>query len=168
MTKKIVTLAVGCTLAAVSLIATANRATARENVQFICGRGEKFPTTFIRNRAGKKPIIVWKFKWANSGVSRQERCRKVSARLQAAYNNGSLDFITNSKIKGQRVICTSYRLGGSCNVTLLTLRPEDDAIEVLTHLKEALKGRSTRPLDHSSGERQIYYAIDVDRLIEEE
>lgn len=166
MTKNIITLAVSCTLAAVSLVATTNGATASERTQFICGRGQNFPTTFVRNRSGKRPLIVWKFKWANNGVSREQRCQQVSARFQSAYNNGSLNFIANSRINGQRVICTAYRRGGACDVVLLTLRQSDDAIEILTGLKEALKGRGTQPLLHSSGERQIYYAIDIDKLIE--
>lgn len=167
------TLIVGYSLSAIALSLAAVPAQASEDVQFICASGydrranKRFPTTFAFLMPNKKVAVIrWKFPWFNSDLSPQQRCQNVSARFQSAYNNGSLNFITNTKVKGQPVICTSHSRGGACNVVLLTLRPSDDPIEVLTILKDALRGRATQPLMHGSGERQIYYQIDIKKFLE--
>jgi hypothetical protein len=169
----IATLVAGCTLSAISLSLAIVPVRASDDVQFVCASGydrrasKRFPTTFaVMGSQRKVAVIRWKFPWFNNNVSPKERCQDVSARFQSAYNNDSLSFITNSKVKGQPVICTSHRRGGACNVVLLTLRPSDDPIEVLSVLKDALRGRGTQPLMHSSGERQIYYQIDIKKFLE--
>ena len=90
----------------------------------------------------------------------------VSARFQTAYNNGSLKFITNSRINSQPVICTARNNGGACNTTLLTLRPDDDPLVVLTSLNDALRGRGSSPFEHSSGSKQVYYRIDINKFLQ--
>ncbi|PSB02342.1 COP23 domain-containing protein [Merismopedia glauca] len=162
----------GCTLGAIALSLSIIPAQASEDVQFICASGydrqtnKRFPTTFALSSQKKVAVIRWKYPWFHHDLSSLERCQQVSARFQSAYNNSSLAFITNSKNNGQKVICTSYRRGGACSVVLLTLRPSDDAIEVLSILKDALRGRGTQPLMHSSGEVQVYYQIDLKKFLE--
>jgi hypothetical protein len=169
----IATLVAGYTLSAISLSLAIAPVRASDDLQFVCASGydrqlkKRIPTTFAVSSQRKVAVIRWKFKWLNSSVTPQERCQTVSARFQSAYNNGTLDggFITNSQYRGQRVICTSARRGGACSVVLLTLRPSDDPVEVLSTLKDALRGRATQPLMHSSGEQQIYYQIDIKKAI---
>lgn len=51
--------------------------------------------------------------------------------------------------------------------TLLTLRPEDDPIEIATELSESLRGRGgNSPIRHSGGERKVYYEIDIEQFLQ--
>jgi hypothetical protein len=170
----IATLVAGCSLSTISLSLAIVPVRASDDLQFVCASSydrranKRVPTTFAVSSQRKIAVIRWKYKWFNSSLSPQERCQKVSARFQSAYNNGTLDggFITNSQSQGQRVICTSPRRGGACSVVLLTLRPSDDPVEVLSTIKDALRGRATQPIEHSSGEKQIYYQIDIKKFID--
>jgi hypothetical protein len=50
----------------------------------------------------------------------------------------------------------------------MTLRPEDNSLLILNELKDKLYGRRIdgRPITHSSGEAQLYYQIDMSKLLE--
>jgi hypothetical protein len=161
------------TLSAIAGSFTISSVQASQDVQFICASGydpqtkQRFPTTFVLNQGHKRPLVRWKFNWFNSSeITPKKRCQDISSRFQQAYNNDSLRLITNSRSNGQKVICTAKQKGGPCNVVLLTLRQTDDAQEVLTTLKDVLHGRGGTPLMHSSGTRQVYYEIDLQKLLE--
>ena len=173
--KSIIALIAGCAFTTLGLTAMGNFVQANENedVRFICATGfdketnQRYPTTYAWSGGQKRTIIRWKYKWFNNvNYTSGRRCQDVSARFQTAYNNGSLKFITNSRIKGQPVICSASSNGGACNTTLLTLRPKDDPLVVLTSLKDILKGRATQVIEHSSGNKQVYYQIDIDKFIQ--
>ncbi|PSB26363.1 COP23 domain-containing protein [Chlorogloea sp. CCALA 695] len=171
--KSIIALVAGCAFPTLGLTAMGNFAQASVDVRFICATGfdkkanQRYPTTYAWSGGQKRAIIRWKYKWFNNAdYSSGRRCQDISARFQTAYNNGSLKFITNSRIKGQPVICSASSNGGACNTTLLTLRPDDDPLLILTNLKDILKGRATSPLEHSSVPKQVYYQIDIDKFIQ--
>lgn len=172
-TRSIIAVVAGCAFTTFAVTAMVNVAQASEDVRFICATGfdkkteQRYPTTYAWTGGQKRTIIRWKYKWFKSAnYTSQKRCQDISARFQTAYNNGSLKFITNSRINNQPVICTASSNGGACNTTLLTLRPSDDPLVVLTSLKDALRGRGSSPLEHSSGYKQVYYQIDIDKFLQ--
>lgn len=165
--KSIISLLTGCILTAVVITSMVSQAKA-DDVRFICASGfdqqtnQRFPTTYAWTPRGKIAVVRWKYQWFNNqNLSPEQRCQEVSSRFQTAYNNQSLGYITNGKVNGQGVICTARGKGGTCDITLLTLRPQDDALVILTDLKDILRGRGTGPLQHTAGKRQVYYRIDM-------
>lgn len=152
------------------------QANAQDKLRFTCASGtennQTYPTTyaFKSHRLNDRvPIIYWKYDWvANDTITRLERCRSVSRRFQEAAKNESLEFITNSKVNGQPVICTARQVRGNCVTVLLTLRNSDDPIQVLHHLKNRLRGRGGKVIRHSGRDNdyQIYYKIEIEKLLQ--
>ncbi len=151
------------------------QAKAQEKLRFICASGRQnnrtYPTTYAlkSNRLNDRvPIIYWKYDWVGTRtITPLERCRSVSSRFEEAAKNESLNFITNSKVNGQAVICTARQIRGKCITILLTLRNSDDPIQVLNQLKDQLRGRGGKVIQHSGNDRdyQIYYEIDLEKLL---
>ena len=149
------------------------QAEADEQVKFICSEGydpqrkQRVPTTFAWSQRGKIAIVRWKYSWfENSDYTLQQRCQEVSSRFQTAYNNSSLQYLTNGTQNNQPVICTARQNSGACDTTLLTLRPSDDSLKILSQLKDVLRGRGGGVLEHSSGKKQIYYRIDIKKFLQ--
>lgn len=175
MNHKFIKFSVVTSLLISSLLGISLKGNTQERLSFICSAGKQnnkvYPTTYALNSLQKEErtaLIYWKFPWfANSNFTPQERCKMVSRRFQEAYDNESLRFITNSKVNDQPVICTSKISGGNCVTVLLTLRKSDDPIQVLTHLKNRLRGRGGDIIRHSprSDNISIYYEIDIDKLV---
>ncbi|NET87067.1 MAG: CHAT domain-containing protein [Kamptonema sp. SIO1D9] len=140
-------------------------------VKFICaddGESSSYqvPTTYASTPEGKFPIIRWETNYLNSsGWIPQRRCEEISLRLQSAYDNGSMKFITNGKINDQPVICTTREYGGECADLLFTLRPEDDTIAIAEQLADTFKGRAVGGLRQSSSDRQYYIEVNIDQLL---
>ncbi|WP_199338704.1 MULTISPECIES: COP23 domain-containing protein [Nostoc] len=171
--KPIISLLTGCALTTVCVTSMVSQAKADDEVRFICALGYdqvtnlRFPTTYAWTSRGKIAIIRWKYAWFNSkNVTPEQRCEQVSSRFQTAYNNQSLAYITNSKLNNQPVICTAKEVDAPCNTTLLTLRPEDDPQQILEDLKEILRGRATKPIEHSSKQEPVYYKIDINKFLQ--
>lgn len=161
-----------CVITAVCTTSMVNQAKA-DDVRFICASGfdqsanKRFPTTYAWTSRGKIAVVRWKFSWFNNqNLNPQQRCQEVSSRFQTAYNKQSLSYITNGTVNGQGVVCTARQKDGVCDITLLTLRPSDDPLEILTDIKEILRGRGTGPIQHSSGKSQVYYHIDIDKFLQ--
>ena len=158
-----------------SILNLTPQANAQEKLRFICASGKEnnqiYPTTYAfksHQLNDRVPIIYWKYDWVgNDTITPLERCRSVSRRFQEAAKNESLKFITNSKVKGQPVICTARQIRGKCITVLLTLRDSDDPIRVLNHLKDRLRARGGRVIRHSASvnDDQIYYEIEVEKLL---
>lgn len=165
-----------CALTALSVATTVThqvQAQQSEETSFICASGfdkatnQRHPTTYAWTQRGKIAVVRWKYNWFNNAdYTPQRRCQDVSKQFQTAYNNQTIDYITNGTENAQEVICAAHSEGGACATTLLTLRPGDDSLKILTQLKERLGGRATRPIDHSSGKRQVYYKIDIDKFLQ--
>ena len=138
-----------------------------DQIEFICGAGfdkntgKKQPTTYLWFQGNKYGVIRWVK--AMGSTTPQELCDKVSSRLQEALDNGSLNFVTNGSINGQPVICTARKYNGDCDTLILTLRPQDNPLEVLEGFKEALIGRHIGI--PSSAFLQTYYQINLQETI---
>ena len=171
--KSMVLLLTGCVLSATCITSIVSQAKADDNVRFICASGydqqtdKRFPTTYGWTSRGKIAIIRWKYPWFNSQtITPDERCKQVSSRFQTGYNKQTLSYITNGTVNGQAVICTAKQQDAPCDIVLLTLRPQDKPLEILDELKEILRGRSTRPIEHSSKQRPVYYKIDINKFLQ--
>lgn len=143
-----------------------------EQVQFICANsfdsesGKSLPTTFAWTTRGKIAVIRWETEeFSGAGFDSQKRCDEVSPRFQEAYDNNSLNMITNGKINNQPVICTSDESGGDCNTLLMTLRPEDNSLQVLNNLKQVLNGEQVGPVKHNADIPQVYYKVDIQNFL---
>lgn len=170
--KSIISLGAGCVLTALCTVPLISQAQTNDEVRFICASGfdqktnQRFPTTYAWNQRGKIPIVRWKYKWfENSEYTPERRCQEVSSRFQAAYDNQSLNYITNGTENNQKVICTARQQDAACANTLLTLRPGDDSLEILTALKDQLRGQGGGPPDHNS-KRQVYYKINFKKFLQ--
>ena len=138
--------------------------------QFICAdsydaeKGERSPTTFAWTSRGKIAVIRWQSEYFQDW-SPQERCNEVSPRFDEAYHNNTLGIITNGTMNNERVICTASESGGACETLLLTLRPEDKSLPILSHFRRLLNAEQVGPVKHSSGEPQIYYQVDIENFL---
>ncbi|MEH2242270.1 COP23 domain-containing protein [Nostoc sp.] len=171
--KPIISLLTGCSLTAICITSIVSQAKADDEVRFICASGYdqatnlRFPTTYAWTERGKIAIVRWKYGWFNNqSVTPEQRCEQVSSRFQTAYNNKSLAYIANGIINNQAVICTAKKEDAACDTTLLTLRPQDDPLQILDDLKEILRGRATKPIEHSSKQQPVYYKIDIKKFLQ--
>lgn len=116
------------------------------------------PTTYMSAVTGKKIELI---SWQKEGLgnySKQERCQIVTQRFQEAYQDGSLAYMTDGFMGGQKVICGTSSQGGSCEKLLLTLRPEDNAKEVIESFFTA-GSYSSSPVIQSNGQPRYYYSF---------
>ena len=108
---------------------------------------------------------------SGNGFSPQKRCEEVSPRFQAAYDNGSLKYITNGMMNGQPVICTARLVGDDCETLLITLRHQVNIKQTLHQLSDILLGYTDAPLELSSGEQvyfdddRIYIKVDIEEFL---
>jgi hypothetical protein len=160
--------------AAATLVVTSNTAMGqnRNQPQFICREAfdrvtnQRIPTTYAWTERGKSAIIRWTTTLGARGEwTPQRRCQEVSPRFQTAYENGSLQYLTNGMMNGQRVICTAKEERGDCEDLLLTLRPEDNAMAVLRQFNDVLRGRAGATIRQSTGEDQVYIQVDIERFL---
>jgi Circadian oscillating protein COP23 len=143
---------------------------AQEQVKFVCApsfdqqTNQKLPTTFAWTSRGKIAVVRWETN-AFKNYSPETRCQQVSPRFQEAYDNGGINFLTNGQINQQPVICTARESGAECATLLMTLRPEDNPVTVLTQLQEVLNGRQVGAVRHSSNVPQLYYQVDFENFL---
>ncbi|WP_041740538.1 COP23 domain-containing protein [Calothrix sp. PCC 6303] len=162
-------LLVVATITVIGLISAIPPSTAQSQVKFICNQSyelqsdRRFPTTFAWTSRGKTAVIRWVKNLG--GYSPQDRCQDVSSRFQQAFDNKTLNLITNGKVKGKPVICTAKEYGGACETVLMTLRPEENSLRILNELKDILDARQVGPIKHSSGIPQVYYQIDIEEFL---
>lgn len=171
--KSIISLGTGCVLTVLCTIPLISQAQTNDEVRFICASGfdqnsnQRFHTTYAWTQRGKSPVVRWKYKWFNSSeYTPERRCQEVSSRFQTAYDNQSINYITNGTQNNQEVICTARQERGTCADLLLTLRPGDDSLEILTAFKDQLKGRGGTIVEHSSGKKQVYYKINFKKFLQ--
>ncbi len=151
---------------------------AEEKVQFVCSQsydnisGTYVPSTLAWNPNNKKPIVIWKSEdHSGNGFPPQKRCEEISPRFQAAYDNGSLKYITSGIMNGQPVICTARLVGDDCATLLITLRHQDNAKRTLHQLSDILLGYTDAPLEQSSGDLvyyeddRIYIEVDIEEFL---
>ncbi|WP_354636112.1 COP23 domain-containing protein [Planktothricoides raciborskii] len=151
---------------------TAQETKSDTGTEFICREGydqtadKRLPTTYAFTGGQKRAIIRWSTEYfSGSDWDPKSRCDEVSPRFQTAYENGTLNFITNGTWNNQPAVCTALQDGGPCADLLITMRPSDDSRQFATELGEVLKGRSTGPMRHSSGNSQVYIQVDIEEFI---
>jgi Circadian oscillating protein COP23 len=129
------------------------------------GKDKKVPTTIVWTPTGKTALVQWVRPMGNYWTP-ERRCNEFSQKMTIAYQNRTVNFLTNGKMKGQRVICTANEVNGDCKDVLMTLRPQDKSLMILNELKDLLNGRAAGgPIIHNSGEAQLYYQIDMSELL---
>jgi Circadian oscillating protein COP23 len=147
-----------------------NDSSQEDKARFTCGTSysyqlkKRVPTTLLWNPSGKRALIQW-VKQMDSHWTPEKRCQEVSQRMQEANNAGTMKFITNGKINGQRVICSATEVNGDCKNLLMTLRPGDNSLKFINEFKEVFTARSEGIIQHSSGEPQIYLRIDLNEML---
>ena len=147
------------------------QAQAETETKFICATsydpdtGQRHPTTFAWTPKGKIAVVVWS-KYFPQYPS-QQRCNVVSYRFHQAYHNDTLGLITNGTINNQPVICTAKEAGGACDTLLMTLRPEDNSLKILSHFRDLFNGGvQVGPVKHNGGTPQVYYQIDIEDFLQ--
>jgi Circadian oscillating protein COP23 len=155
----------------ISQLVSANEPALEDKIKLICGSSyndrlkKNVPTTIAQKGSEKRAIAQWVEPMGNYWTP-QRRCEQVSQGMQAANAAGNLKYITNRKMSGQRVICTETEPAGDCNNLLMALRTEDKSLKFLGEIKGLFNGHYsfTCIFDHNSGEPQLDYSIDLDRL----
>jgi hypothetical protein len=151
-----------------AIVAPIAPATAQtEEAKFYCGNSfnaksnSKVPTTIVWTPNRKVALVQWVKPMGNYWTP-QKRCAEFSQKIDAAYQNGTINYLTNTRIKGQKVICTAAEVNGDCKSILMTLRPQDNSLTMIGELKDLLNGRSEGGvITHSSSEPQVYLKVDI-------
>ncbi len=156
---------VGLTAAIAFLLILGDQIKAEERRIFRCEKPDKqdLPRTYSVYKGEKRTVLRWSGRLG--GKIPQGRCEQATARIQHAYDNDTMNIITNGKMNKQPVICTAKEYRGDCTNLLITLRPEEDSLQVLSEFKKALLGESMGPILHSGGVPQIYYQIDLEQAL---
>ena len=137
---------------------------ANNQIRFICStsryseNGKSVPTTFLWTPNFQKAMVTWTS--VLGGVKPQQRCQKVSDNFQTAFNNGSLNYVTNAFQNGSKVICSVSSIDGGCDTVLFTLRPQDKSKDVLKRLNKLWFGSvTTDSIIEQSQEKKFYIDI---------
>ena len=103
---------------------------------------------------------MWKSEYF-LGWNPHQRCETVSPKFQTFYNQGSLKYLTNGKVKGYPVICAVANEGDKCEKEnqLFQLKDERSSELVIYRLINILEGGDGGPLYQNSG-KQMYVPID--------
>lgn len=134
-----------------------------QTVNFFCGSDGVNPVTYATTARGNVPIVRWQSQhFSSSGYTPQQRCAEVSGRFQTYYNNSTLNFITTGIMNSQSVVCVSSANGGGCDGLLFTLRPTDNASQVVQQLFDIRAG-AAGPINQSASRPYV----DVEQLLNE-
>jgi hypothetical protein len=103
--------------------------------EFVCEADGHVPTTVFYAPEGRLEVIRWvSHYFAGSGYTPEVRCRDVSQRFQRFYEVGILNYVTTGIVNRLPVVCVSTELGGPCTGVLFTLRPDENASQVVQQL----------------------------------
>lgn len=151
---------------ALSSIATVARPIHAQTTTYFCAPNKVgVPTTYARTITGKKvALISWMRTWSHR-YSAKARCELVSARFQHASQDGVLNYLTTGLMNGQKVLCAASRYGDTCSHLLLTLRPEDNASQVIENLRQM--GYTASGPIVQSGDISSHVYVDVNQLLRE-
>ena len=157
---------------ALSATVALSQSSENESVQFTCGQsydpgsGNRVPTTLAWAPRGKIAFVRWKSQ-VFKGYSPLRRCKEVSPKFQKAYENGTLNYLTNAIQGGQRVICSVRTTDSACDTVLFTLKRNDSPTKVLQQLNDILDGTATSVIDQNSGGGdKIYIRVDMQRFLQ--
>lgn len=117
---------------------------AGSDIQFSCkqvqGKNGLIPITYIHS---KSRTNMGRIPWDEilGGQNPLQRCQQATERLQEAVDKNQLNIITTGTINGQKVICTTDKYNGACQIILFSLEPNENEREILEALKDRLQGR---------------------------
>lgn len=92
-----------------------------EDKTFFCGTSNGVPATIAHTARGEVPMILWNSANIAAGDTPQKRCQEVSSKLQAAYNNGTLKYISTQLKDNQLIACLVQTEDGSCSEPLFPI-----------------------------------------------
>ncbi len=150
---------------ALGAIATISQPSSAQTRTYFCDTSNGVPTTVARNVTGKKiPVIRWVSSFG-AEYTPERRCQDVSTRFESAHEKGLLNYLTTGIMSRQKVVCASSQYGGPCSDLLFTLKPGQNASEVIQNLVD-IGYRARGPIVQSQdGSPQIY--IDMNKLLRE-
>ena len=145
------------------MVVGGDRPAQAQSVNFFCGSDGVTPVTYATTARGNVPIVRWQSQhFSSSGYTPEQRCAEVSGRFQTYYNNSTLNFITTGIMNSQPVVCVSSANGGGCDGLLFTLRPTDNASQVVQQLFDIRAG-AAGPINQSAARPYV----DVEQLLNE-
>ncbi len=125
-------------------------------------RQQNLPTTvaWIPEKRGHIRIVIWKSE-IFLGWKPEQRCQNVSPKFQKFYENSSLNYLTNGKVKGYPVICAVATEGDKCSRDnqLFQLKNEQGSELVIYRLVNALEGGGATDSLYQSSGKQRYVSI---------
>ena len=105
---------------------------------FYCGKSADGLTATIVKQPNEREIvlIVWESKiWSSdTNLAAKERCETATKNFQEASEEGSLVYLTGTKVDDYPAICASKEEYGNCDKLLFTLRKEENVDFVLADL----------------------------------
>ena len=115
---------------------------------FYCGKSADGLTATIVKQPNEREIvlIVWESKiWSSdTNLAAKERCETATKNFQEASEEGSLIYLTGTKVDDYPAICASKKENGNCDKLLFTLRKEENVDFILEDLGYYRNRPSTR------------------------
>ena len=115
---------------------------------FYCGKSANGLTATIVKQPNEREIvlIVWESKiWSSdTNLAAKERCETATKNFQEASEEGSLIYLTGTKVDDYPAICASKEEYGNCDKLLFTLRKEENVDFILEDLGYYRNRPSTR------------------------
>ncbi len=150
-----------------------------QNVAFTCSvDANNIPITYARTPDGDIPVFQWTSKYFKAPYTPMRRCRDVSQRMNRFYARGELDYITSGKVNKLPVLCAGSECNSKGNNVLITLKPDQNANQVLAEIEANRSGAAgpssqfgagnTGSIDSSSSLRKNAdgtVSLDVNELI---
>lgn len=112
-----------------------SQVTQAQTGSFVCAvTNDNIPTTMAQTEDGPVEVFKWQSNYFRPPYTPMQRCQEITERMNGFKGQGLLDYITTGRVNNQPVLCagSSCDRGGS-NV-LLTLRPDQNANQVLQEL----------------------------------
>jgi hypothetical protein len=105
---------------------------------FYCGKSADGLIATIVKQPNEREIvlIVWESKiWSSdTKLAAKERCETATKNFQEASEEGSLIYLTGTKVDDYPAICASKKENGNCDKLLFTLRKEENVEYILEDL----------------------------------
>ncbi|AFY79620.1 hypothetical protein Ple7327_4520 [Pleurocapsa sp. PCC 7327] len=120
------------------------RASDAQASAFICTEDKSgIPTTFAQTSSGSVPIFRWVSGYfSQAGYPPRRRCQEVTERMMSFKAQGRLSHLTSGRVKNQPVICAGTSCEASGDNILFTLRPNQNANQILQEIAANRQGTS--------------------------
>ncbi|MBE9199382.1 MULTISPECIES: COP23 domain-containing protein [unclassified Nodularia (in: cyanobacteria)] len=144
--------------------------------KYRCNLRGKNPTTEVRTRRGWEPMLLWESNFFDATISKQERCRIVSNRLQGYDDHKMIPYLTSRRnVNGYPVLCILDRVSKQCSQkdVVVTLIPRTDPGVVLTQVRYFRRGAAGARGVSLSGSNTVFYRdgnfyVNLNQLLEED